>query len=70
VEYEAGDSLVRIRMSYLSESEGRTSESYWTYTTFEYSRVEVGTDWNGLYHRITTDTEEEGHDLGDSRPTD
>jgi hypothetical protein len=28
--------------------------------------VEVERDWNGLYHRITTDTEEEGHDMGNS----
>jgi hypothetical protein len=57
-------------MSYLLESEGRTSESSWTYAAIEYSQVEVGRDWNGLYYRITTDTEEERHDLGNSAPTD
>jgi hypothetical protein len=32
--------------------------------------VEMGRDWNGLYHRVTIDTEEKGHDLGNCGQAD
>jgi hypothetical protein len=51
-------------MPYLSKSEGGTSKSCWTNATIGYTRIEMGRDWNGFYHRITIDTQEEGHDLG------
>jgi hypothetical protein len=57
-------------MPYLSKSEGGTSKSRWTYATIEHSRVEVGRDWNGLYHRVTIDTKEKGYDLGNRGQVD
>jgi transposase InsO family protein len=51
-------------MSYLSKGKSGTSKSRWTHATIRYSRLEMGRDWNGFYHRITIDTKEEGHDLG------
>jgi hypothetical protein len=39
-------------MPYLSKSESGTSKSRWTHATIEYSRVEMGRDWNGFYHRV------------------
>jgi hypothetical protein len=51
-------------MPYLPKSEGGTTKSCWTHATIEYTRVEMGSDWNGFYHRITINTKEEGYDLG------
>src|SRR4051812_36540117 len=50
-------------MPYLSKGKSRTSKSSRTITTFLNSRMEVGRNWYGFYHRINHDTEAEGYDI-------